>query len=152
MTDDTSVPYTNTADIRADRLGIAPGSPEVFHIVLDDRNVSSQYIKAGAQLIINIPKDWVVVPGSISDDGFNGIPILTPFPDDSSQIVGVLTSDLASGGKMITFTATAPSPSCDKMYIMKVLANGHTNNDRPIGPVSDIVLQVDAPPPGPVCP
>jgi len=149
MTDDTSVPYTNTADIKADRLGIAPGSPEVFHIVLDDRNVSSQYIKAGAQLIINIPKDWVVT-GPISGD-FPGATLI-PFPDDSSQIVGILPADLAWGGKMITFTAIAPSPSCDKMYIMKVLANGHTNNDRPIGPVSDIVLQVDAPPPGPVCP
>jgi len=151
MTDDTSAPYDDMTEVRANRLGIVPGSPEVFHIVLDDRNVSSQNIEAGAQLIINVPKDWVVT-GPITDDGFTGTPTLTPFPDGSSQIVGVLTADLASGGKMITFTAIAPSPSCDKMYVMKVLANGHTNNDRPIGPTSDIVLQVDSPPPGPVCP
>jgi len=149
MTDDTSAPYTNTADMKADRLGILPGSTQTFHIVLDDRNVSSQHIKAGAQLIINVPREWVVTGPILGD--FPGA-TLTPFPDDSSQIVGILPADLSWGGKMITFDAIAPSPSCDKMYVMKVLANGHTNNDRPIGPTSDIILQVDAPPPGPVCP
>jgi len=148
MTDDTTAPYTDVTQIKADRLGIGPGDTETFHIVLDDRNISSQHIEAGAQLIINIPKGWVVT-GPITDDGFNGTPSLTIWDDDSSQIVGVLTSDLLSGGKMITFSAIAPSPSCEKMYIMHVLANGQTNNDRPIGPVSEIVLQVD--PPG-ACP
>ncbi len=148
MTDDTTAPYSDLTQIKANRLGILPGATETFHIVLDDRNVSSQHIEAGAQLIINVPKGWVVT-GPITDDGFTGIPTLTTFPDDSSQIVGILTSDLLSGGKMITFSAIAPSPSCEKMYIMHVLANGQTNNDRPIGPVSEIVLQVD--PPGP-CP
>jgi len=148
MTDDTTAPYTDLTQVKADRLGILPGSTETFHIALDDRNVSSQHIMAGAQLIINVPKGWVVT-GPITDDGFNGAPTLTVFPDTSSQIVGVLTSNLLSGGKMITFDAIAPSPSCEKMYIMHVLANGVTNNNRPIGPVSEIVLQVD--PPG-VCP
>jgi archaellum component FlaF (FlaF/FlaG flagellin family) len=149
MTDDTSAPYDDHTKVKADRLGIAPGSPEVFHIVLDDLNVSSQYIKAGAQLIINVPQEWVVTGPILGD--FPGATV-TVFDDTSSQIVGVLPADLAFGGKMITFTAIAPSPTCDKMYVMHVLANGQTNNDRPIGPVSEIVLQVDAPPPGPVCP
>jgi len=135
MTDDTTAPYDDVTQIKADRLGIGPGDTETFHIVLDDRNISSQHIEAGAQLIINIPRDWVVT-GPITDDGFTGTPTLTIFDDDSSQIVGILTSDLLSGGKMITFSAIAPSPSCDKMYVMHVLANGQTNNDRPIGPVS----------------
>ena len=148
MTDDTTAPYTDVTQIKADRLGIGAGDTETFHIVLDDRNISSQHIEAGAQLIINIPKGWVVT-GPITDDGFNGTPSLTIWDDDSSQIVGVLTSDLLSGGKMITFSAIAPSPSCEKMYVMHILANGQTNNDRPIGPVSEIVLQVD--PPG-ACP
>ena len=151
MTDDTTAPYDDHTKVKADRLGITAGSTETFHIVLDDLNISSQYIKSGAQLIINVPKGWVVT-GPITDDGFVGTPSLTVFDDSSSQIVGILEADLHSGGKMITFDATAPSPECDKMYVMYVLANGQTNNDRPIGPVSEIVLQVDAPPPGPVCP
>jgi len=135
--------------VKADRLGIAPGDTETFHIVLDDLNTSSQYIKAGAQLIINVPKEWVVTGPILGD--FPGATV-TVFDDTSSQIVGVLPANLLRDGAMITFDAIAPSPTCDKMYVMHVLANGHTNNDRPIGPVSEIVLQVDAPPPGPVCP
>jgi hypothetical protein len=44
----------------------------------------------------------------------------------------------------IQFSAKAPTISSDQMYVMYVLAEGETNNNFAIGPLSEIVLQVDA--------
>ena len=151
LTEDTSVPYTDPTKFRGSRIGITAGSTETFTFALAELNLSDHYIDTGAQLIINIPKEWQVDVPSIGDDGFNGIPIHTLFPDGSSQIVGVLSSPLHAGGKIITFDAVAPNPACDTMYVMHVLGNGISSNGYQIGPVAEIILQVDAPPPGPVC-
>ncbi len=140
-----TAPYTDTTKMQASRMTIPSASSQTFHIALAERG--DEDIQAGAQLIINIPKDWVVT--SISDDGFNGTPILTPFPDGSGQIVGILTNPLNNDAKIITFAATAPSVLCDKMYVMHVLSNGKTIQNNPIGPLAEIVLQVN---PAGVCP
>lgn len=140
-----TAPYTDTTKMQSSRMNIPSLSSQTFHIALAERG--DEHIQAGAQLIINIPKDWVVT--SISDDGFNGTPILTPFPDGSGQIVGILTNPLEDDAKIITFAATAPSVLCDKMYVMHVLANGKTIQNNPIGPLAEIVLQVN---PAGVCP
>jgi hypothetical protein len=132
---------TNTADMRGSRLGIPSGSTQTFNINIAELNTVSESIKAGAQLIINIPKDWQVISPVNSYVGFDSA-LVTQFPDDSFQIVGVLSADLLSGAKTIQFDAIAPTVSCEKMYVMHVLANGVTNNNRPIGPVGEIVLQV----------
>jgi len=139
--------YVDTTFMQGSRMGISSGSTETFHIVLAE--LGGVNVLPGAKLIINVPKDWAVVGGSISDDGFNGTPILTPFPDGSAQIVGELSSSLSSGGKLISFEAVAPSVLCDKMYVMHVLANGKTTGNKPIGPLAEIVLQVN---PAGACP
>ncbi len=133
---------TNAANMRGSRLGIPSGSTQTFNINIAELNTVSESIKAGAQLIINIPKDWQVILPLNSYNGFNVSPTVTVFPDDSSQIVGVLSADLLSGAKTIQFNAIAPTVSCEKMYVMHVLANGVTNNNRPIGPIGEIILQV----------
>jgi hypothetical protein len=45
----------------------------------------------------------------------------------------------------IQFSATAPSGTTDHMYVMYILATGESNNVFTMGPVTEVVLQVDAP-------
>ena len=141
------ITYTDTTKMQASRMGIPSSSTQTFHIILAERGGVN--VLPGAQLIINIPQDWTVIEPSITDDGFGGTPFLTPFPDGSSQIVGELSGPLNNDAKRISFDAVAPSVACDKMYVMHVLANGKTTGNFPIGPLAEIVLQVN---PLGVCP
>lgn len=143
------VDSTDPDDVEASRMGIAPGAIERFNVVLADiDDEAADYIQGGSQLIINIPKQWTIADAFVGNTGFvNPVTVNGPFPDGSSQIVGTLLADLdgTGGGKTITFDLTAPSPACDKMYVMHILADGRTGDDRPIGPVAETVLQVDVP-------
>lgn len=143
------------ANIKTSRIGIAPGSTQTFNIVFADLDgISSTSIKSGGQLIINVPKEWTnvnILQNSGFDTGINA-PTITTFGDGSNQIVATLppcTSDcigtLANPSNTIRFSATAPSDTVDRMYVMYVLAIGETSNDLTIGPISEVVLQVDAP-------
>ena len=140
----TVVDSTNPNNVEASRIGIPSGSSQRFNVVLADLDTSvTDYIRQGAQLIINIPKEWTLTDAFVGNTGFVDPVTVNTFPDGSSQIVGTLLNDLTTGGKTITFDASAPSPSCDKMYVMHILANGRTGGDRPIGPVAETVLQVN---------
>lgn len=151
LTDETAAPWIDVTKVRGSRMNIDSGSTTTFKIVLADLDTDGvNKIEDGTQLIINVPKEWQLISPLNEYVGFIDPPLVTTFTDGSSQIVGTLIADLATGGKMISFDATAPNVACHKMYIMHVLANGKTEpNDRPIGPVAEIVLQVK--PPGGVC-
>jgi len=140
----TFPPSPDIGNMKGSRLGIPSGSTQTFNINIAEFNTASESIKADAQLIINIPKDWQLIQPLclLCYNGFNNPPTVNSFPDGSSQIVGVLSADLSSGAKTIQFDAIAPTVICEKMYVMHVLANGITNNNRPIGPIAEIVLQV----------
>jgi hypothetical protein len=143
LTDEPLLNYTDPAEMRGNRMGIPSASTQTFQIALAELNTSSQQIEAGAQIIINVPKEWTVITPLNSYVGFVDPPTINNFPDGSSQIVGELIGPLASGANIISFDAVAPSVACDKMYVMHILANGVTNNDNPIGPIAEIVLQVN---------
>lgn len=148
-----SVYLSNAVDSRTNsnmvstRTGIVPGSTQTFNIVFADLDTNNTtLIKSGAQLIINVPKDWTNV-NVISSPGFVSVPTVITFGDGSTQIVGTITSNLgdaANQADTIQFSARAPSITNDQMYIMYVLAQGQTNNLFSIGPLAEIVLQVDA--------
>ncbi|MBI2128071.1 MAG: hypothetical protein HYU00_03365 [Nitrosarchaeum sp.] len=136
----------SSSDIQSSRIGISPNSVQTFNIVFADMDSSSTtVINSGAKLIINVPKDWedVTVTGN---SGFVSTPTVTEFGDTSHQIVGI-TSDLLGSATnptdTITFTARAPNLTSDKLYVMYVLAQGTTLNGFSIGPLSEIILQVD---------
>ena len=77
--------------------------------------------------------------------GFDSTSI-TPFGDGSSQIVGELSDNLGTGTNVadtIQFSARAPDVSSDQMYVMYILAQGQSSNTFSIGPLSEIVLQID---------
>lgn len=140
------VDSTTPADVEGSRLGIAPGSTQTFNVVLADIDTSvTDYIRGGSELIINIPKQWTLTDPFVGNTGFVDPVTVNNFPDGSSQIVGTLLADLTTGGKTISFEAAAPSPACDKMYVMHILGDGQSGGDRPIGPVAETVLQVDVP-------
>ena len=136
----------SSSNIQSSRIGILPNSIQTFNIVFADMDSSSTTtINSGAKLIINVPKDWddVIVTGS---SGFVSTPTVTEFGDTSHQIVGVTEDFLGSGTNLtdtITFTARAPNLTTDKLYVMYVLAQGSTSNGFSIGPLAEIVLQVD---------
>jgi len=132
-------------NVEGSRVGINSGDTERFRVVLGnlDTDAPAKFIRQGAKLIINIPKEWTLIEPLIGNTGFDAPVQINHFPDDSTQIVATLSADLATGGKTITFDLVAPSPSCDKMYVMHILANGMTGLDNPIGPIAETVLQVD---------
>ena len=138
----------SNGDMQSVRTNIVPGSTQTFNIVFADLDTNNTtLIKSGAQLIINIPKEWTNV-NIVSYPGFVSVPTVTTFGDGSTQIIGTITSDLGTTvnpSDTIQFTAKAPNITNDQMYVMYVLAEGQTNNIFSIGPLAEIVLQVDAP-------
>ncbi|MHA7647123.1 COG1361 family protein [Nitrosopumilus sp. S4] len=135
-----------STNIQSVRTGIIPDSVQSFNVVFSDMDlVASTTISAGAKLIINVPKGWTEVSVT-GDTGFVGIPAVTQFGDNSHQIVGITSAALGDGvtdSNTITFTARAPNITSDRLYVMYVLAQGTTSNGFSIGPLAEVVLQVD---------
>lgn len=135
----------NSANIITNMTNVKAGSTVKFNATIADFDTgTSNVISAGSRLIVNIPKGWSDV-SVVSATGFDAPIVPQTFADTSSQIVGVLSSDVtgASGvARTIQFTATAPPVNGTQMYVMYVLADGDVNNSFPIGPLTEIVLQV----------
>ncbi len=131
---------TSNSNINSTRTGIMSDSNATFDIWLADFNGDDGTIKANTDLIINVPKNWIVqgTPNGYGDWDV----VVNIFPDTSSQIVGTLLSDITNGGKRITFTAKAPSVSEAKLYVFHSLANGLTADSFTVSPLSEIVVQV----------
>ena len=136
----------SSAEIHSVDVGISPNSVETFSVALSDMDLSdSTTINAGAKLIINVPKGWTDVT-LVSHPGFVSIPSVTTFGASSTQIVGVTSATLGTTinpSDVITFTARSPGINDDRLYIMYVLGQGVTSNGFSIGPLAEIVLQVD---------
>lgn len=134
-------------DIQSTRVGIAPNNVETFNIVFADLDADDDtYIQAGAKLIINVPREWSEVTVLGGTSGFVGTPTITTFGDGSKQIVGTTSANLGTSTNVddtIQFSAKAPDASADEMHVMYVLATGQTDQNFAVGPLSEIVLQVD---------
>jgi len=137
----------NNANIQSTRIGIIPGNVETFNMVFADMDTDDNtFIQSGAKFVINVPKEWkdvTILPGT---SGFVGTPTLTVFGDGSTQIVGVTSADLGTATNVadtIQFSAKAPTVTNDQMYVMYVLAQGQTGNSFSIGPLAEVVLQVN---------
>ncbi|WP_255465145.1 hypothetical protein [Nitrosopumilus sp. b3] len=141
----TDVPGSSSnANILSSIQGISSGSVIKLNATLTDfdDNLSHVIQATDSRLIINIPKGWTS-PSIINAPGFTMDPIET-FADGSSQIVGVLNSDIASTAdtQTIEFQVTAPTVTSTQLYVMYVLADGISSGDVAIGPLAEIVLQV----------
>lgn len=147
----TDVPgSTNSANILSSLNGIPSGSIVKLNATLTDFDTNTSRVIQGtdSRLIINVPKGWTN-PSVINAPGFTMDPIAT-FADGSSQIVGVLNSDIASPAdtQTIEFQATAPTVTSTQLYVMYILSDGISNSgngDVAVGPLAEVVLQVIAP-------
>ena len=140
----TAEDSADPANIITNMTGIISQTPTTFYATIAEFDASSTYeIDSGSRLIINVPRGWTGVTYplnsdfTISDSTYLG----------QTQIIGVLTADLASGGISLEFTATAPCvQTTTKMYVMYILADGTVSkNDAPemtLGPLSEVILQV----------
>ena len=144
------VDSVNSNDMLSNKTGILSGSVTTFNVVFADLEPSIvNEIDDSSRLIVNVPKGWIVNESSI--DGYGDFTTsYQNFTDTSSQIVGELNANIASGGNTITFDATAPTVTTTQMYVMYILADGRTDNVNPddyftIGPLQEAVLQVVPP-------
>jgi hypothetical protein len=158
LTNSTTSSRSNDA-IQSQRLGLTELVPEEFKITLADMDLTDKsYIKAGARLIINVPREWTDV--TITDStNFANCSIcspddrITPFSDNSHQIIVTTTVDIGGDENgaanqdlytldavTLTFEATPPLNDSsgnnsipERLYIMYVLADGQTGHTKPVG-------------------
>lgn len=147
LTDTTDPPTAlQNSHMFAHKNNIADGGPTTIYISLADLDtVSSNYVKSGGKLVINVPRGFTgVTLGSFA--GFSATPIITPYPDGSTQIVAMLAEQLgdtsAAEAKILSFTVTAPVVPDKRIFIMHVLLDGETNTNFSAGAFSQIALQV----------
>jgi len=145
LTDDVLNPRVS-GNIQTIRTGIPSGSPQTFSVVLADMDIDpNTWINSGAQLIINVPKQWT----NVSVTGYSefiGMPLITDYDDGSSQIVGITSvryGDATQSAGTITFDALAPVVGEDQLFVMYILAQGTTYDGFSIGPLAEVILQVD---------
>ena len=135
---------TSDSNIRTNMTSIRSGTAITLNATLADFDTgTTNVISSGSRLIVNIPRDWTSV-NVLSSTGFS-TPTLQSFPDGSSQLVGVLSSDLTGAGgtaRTIKFSVTAPTVTETQMYVMYILAEGDVNNEFQLGPLTEAVLQV----------
>jgi len=139
----------NNNNVNSIRTGIITNSIQTFDIWLVDFGTDSEEKIKGknpnnklTSLIINVPQDWEVqLPLPPSNDA-NWKMVYYSFPDGSSQIIGKLKNDLWNDGRKITFDVKAPIVADKKMYVMHALANGISEDDFTVSPLTEIVLQV----------
>jgi len=135
----------NNDDIISMITNIPPGTSVAFNVTLAEfETTTGAKIESlnpdKTKLIINIPKGWtnVVVKES---PGYDYVKY-SQFSDGSSQLVGILSTELISGTETIKFRATAPNVSNTQMFVMYILADGVTDSGWTLGPLGEIVLQV----------
>lgn len=150
-----SAAIANNDNIIGSTNGIASGQVVTFYATLVELDAASgSQIDDGAELVVNVPIGWTLDEPSISAPDFSPV-VVNHWPDGSSQIIGTLdvggaTLGLTGAGanveRTITFDATAPTLTngIPKIYVMHVLASGHTDvaNFFPIGPLSESIIEV----------
>jgi archaellum component FlaF (FlaF/FlaG flagellin family) len=140
--------------IQSQRLGLTELVAEEFKITLADMDLKDNtYIKSGARLIINVPREWTDLTITNSTNFVNCSPCspdnrIIPFNDLSHQIIVETTVDIGGdvNGKAneddytldavtLTFEATPPlndstgnSLIPERLYIMYVLADGESGH------------------------
>jgi hypothetical protein len=144
----------NIDKISNSRLNIPSGSEETFHIALSefDYNVNT-FINDTSKIVINVPRDFINVE-IIEDETFGVIeitnvePSVVVHPDNTSQIIATLSPSTRVGDTatpeavVVTFNATAPIVTQDKLMVMYTLANGEGTGNSSVGPLAEIILHV----------
>jgi hypothetical protein len=127
--------------------GIASGEIISLNVTVADLDTEDlTEIKAGADLIINVPRGFTEVT-PISNAAFSSI-TKRAFSDGSTQIIATLAGDLGDAsdtvaeGQVLSFTALAPITNSTRVYIMHTLLDGETSNNFSVGAIAELALQV----------
>ena len=166
-----NVYLTDAVDLRtgfiANLNDIGNYTSTTFNAVLADLDDNEfTYINIGAQFIINVPREWTF-ENFISCEGFEDVgtpgicdgpnePSVTVHSDGSTQIIGTSINKIGDGttpgvtdpseARKISFKVTSAPVKVPRLYVMYILADGVVSTpdgDRTIGPLSEIVLNVD---------
>ena len=167
-----NVYLTDAADLRTGFIGnvndIANFTSTTFNAVLADLDDNEDtFINSGARFIINVPREWTFEE-FISCDGFDSVidgdcdltdpiaPTFTLHSDGSTQIIAETTSIIGDGitddvtdpseARKISFKVTSAPVKFPRLYVMYILADGIVSTpdgDRTIGPLSEVILNVD---------
>jgi len=136
---------------------IPSGSEQTFHIVLTDFDTDlGTHINATSKIVVNVPRAFTDVKTVMTEsyglvdipnaaDPTMAQPSVTIHPDDTTQIIATLVNhlgDSANENVVLSFKATAPIVTKDKLMVMYTLANGVGTNDNSVGPLTEIILVV----------
>jgi len=138
------------------KSAILSGSEHEFTVVLTDFDSDEDtWILAGSKVVINVPRAFTLVDTVMTkSSGLIDIPNADPtlaepsitiHPDKTTQIIATLENNLGDTPNevaILTFKATAPIVSTNKLMVMYILANGVTTNDNSHGPLTEFILQV----------
>jgi len=127
--------------------GVKSGSIRKFNITLTDyEKTAGVKINSGAQVIVNLPPDWVV-QNFTSYGGFSR-PQLLNFTDHSSVIKATRTSDITGTGSSkagtIGFNILVPTITDTRIYIITVTTDGQINLPAGfnLGAIQEFPIQV----------
>ena len=135
---------------------IVNGTKQTYAVTLADMDENTNTaIQAGAEIIINVPRDWGNVTAFINSTNINWVPNIDPelaepsikkHGDGTWQIIATTNKPLGNATNPDTatvwFTALAPEKEFENMHVMYVLGNGISHTDHSVGPLSEIVLHV----------
>lgn len=146
---DTDNPTTALEDahIFGNKSGIVSGTTVKLNVTVADLDTEDlTEIKAGASLIINVPRGFTDVT-PITNAAFSSI-TKRAFSDGSTQLIATLADDLgdasdtAAEAQVLSFTATAPITNSTRVYIMHTLLDGETTSNFSVGAIAELALQV----------
>jgi len=141
-----------TTHITGHKSNITNGTSTKFIVTLADMDDESPtYIKTGAKMTVNIPRDWEFVSINQGESSskfiFNATqPQVVYHGDGSTQIIAITNQNLGDQASeepaSIVFNAKSPNKTNDRMYIMYLLADGLTEDNHAVGPQQEAILHV----------
>jgi hypothetical protein len=142
--------------IETERRNIPSDSIQKFRINLAETDHDpSTWINAGTKIIVNVPRAFTEVAVDHTPGETTGIimgavdvePSVVIHPDDTTQIIATTNVNIGNAdfpeALTLTFTARAPIVSTPQLMVMYTLAVGEGTNGNTVGPLAEIILQVD---------
>jgi len=150
-----NVYLSNSTTSRDSIIGYYNDIPELTNqnfkaVFADMDNDPATVVNTGARFIINIPREWTFA--GFNEDpipGFVNPPTVTVHSDGSTQIIAQTSVPLGDGvndALGIDFNAIAPDIKSPRLYVMYILADGTVTvagEQKTIGPLNEVVLNVD---------
>ena len=150
------VDSVDISKIETERRNIPSDSIQKFRINLAETDHdASTWINAGTKIIVNVPRAFTEVAVDYTPGETTGIilgavdvePSVVIHPDGTTQIIATTNVNIGNTdfpeARTLTFTARAPIVATPQLMVMYTLAVGEGTNGNTVGPLAEIILQVD---------